>query len=334
MNTILSTISLKAGWIKFKKVVLGIDENNEYGYEITGATGNKNAKHNHIIGKHPNFLIGLREKWENADSANTKAIEHVNDRRLQAEARQYIDKLDNGEYFNPDRSLKQEFYSDWKKTNGNKYAREAFAELIGYDSENVDENTFNSTLLQAYRNGDLMATYMTWAVDYNDDEQEIGFVMRDLQGLAQAKGTEVKGLVDQAAAGAPGFAQISEKLEADATASAEVRAERFFGFSCDQLCMLTKNVDQATQAAAGIADQNYCDVPGTFIIGKFRCQGGASTPVEGSSSQHRNAMTCEVMEGVTETEGYFFAAAKEWVEVVEGEVSDSLSADFRAAMGQ
>ena len=184
----------EAGWIKFKKVVLGIDENNEYGYEITGATGNKNAKHNHIIGKHPNFLIGLREKWENADSANTKAIEHVNDRRLQAEARQYIDKLDNGEYFNPDRSLKQEFYSDWKKTNGNKYAREAFAELIGYDSENVDENTFNSTLLQAYRNGDLMATYMTWAVDYNDDEQEIGFVMRDLQGLAQAKGTEVKGL--------------------------------------------------------------------------------------------------------------------------------------------
>jgi len=184
----------EAGWIKFKKVVLGIDENNEYGYEITGATGNKDAKHNRIIGKHPNFLIGLREKWENADSANTKAIEHVNDRRLQAEARPYIDKLANGSYFNPDRSLKQEFYSDWQKTNGNKYAREAFAELIGYDSDNVDENTFNSTLLQAYRNGDLMATYMTWAVDYNDDQQEIGFIMKDLQGLAQVKGTEVKGL--------------------------------------------------------------------------------------------------------------------------------------------
>jgi hypothetical protein len=184
----------EAGWIKYKKVVLGIDENNPHGYEITGATGNKNAKHNRIIGKHPNFLIGLREKWENADSANTKAIEHVNDRRLQAEARPYIDKLANGSYFNPDRSLKQEFYSDWQKTNGNKYAREAFAELIGYDSENVDENTFNSTLVQSYRNGDLMATYMTWAVDYNDDQQEIGFIMRDLQGLAQAKGTEVKGL--------------------------------------------------------------------------------------------------------------------------------------------
>ena len=184
----------EAGWIKYQKVVLGIDENNPYGYEITGATGNKNAKHNRIIGKHPNFLIGLREKWEKADSANTKAIEHVNDRRLQAEAKPYIDKLANGSYFNPDRSIKQEFYSDWQKTNGNKYAREAFAELIGYDSENVDENTFNSTLLQAYRNGDLMATYMTWAVDYNDDQQEIGFIMRDLQGLAQARGTEVKGL--------------------------------------------------------------------------------------------------------------------------------------------
>ena len=184
----------EAGWIKFQKVVLGIDENNPHGYEITGATGNKNAKHNRIIGKHPNFLIALREKWENADSANTKAIEHVNDRRLQAEAKPYIDKIDSGYYFNPDRSIKQEFYSDWQKTNGNKYAREAFAELIGYDSENVDENTFNSTLLQSYRNGDLMATYMTWAVDYNDDQQEIGFIMKDLQGLAQARGTEVKGL--------------------------------------------------------------------------------------------------------------------------------------------
>ena len=184
----------EAGWIKYQKVVLGIDENNEYGYEITGATGNKNAKHNRIIGKHPNFLIGLREAWEKADSSNLRAIEHVNDRRLQAEAKEYITKLENGSYFNPDRSLKQEFYSDWQKTNGNKYAREAFAELIGYDSENVDENTFNSTLLQSYRNGDLMATYMTWAVDYNDDEQEIGFIIKDLQGLAQAKGTEVKGL--------------------------------------------------------------------------------------------------------------------------------------------
>ena len=184
----------EAGWIKYQKVVLGIDENNPHGYEITGATGNKNAKHNRIIGKHPNFLIALREKWEKADNANTKAIEHVNDRRLQAEAKEYIIKLQNGSYFNSDRSLKQEFYSDWQKTNGNKYAREAFAELIGYDSENVDENTFNSTLLQAYRNGDLMATYMTWAVDYNDDQQEIGFIMKDLQGLAQARGTEVKGL--------------------------------------------------------------------------------------------------------------------------------------------
>ena len=184
----------EAGWIKYQKVVLGIDENNPYGYEITGATGNKNAKHNRIIGKHPNFLIGLREKWEAADNSNTKALEHVNDRRLQAEARPYIDKIDSGYYFNPDRSIKQEFYSDWQKTNGNKYAREAFGVMIGYDADNIDQNTFNSTLLQAYRNGDLMATYMTWAVDYNDEKQAIGFIIKDLQGLAQARGTEVTGL--------------------------------------------------------------------------------------------------------------------------------------------
>ena len=100
----------------------------------------------------------------------------------------------SGYYFNPDRSIKQEFYSDWQKTNGNKYAREAFGVMIGYDADNIDQNTFNSTLLQAYRNGDLMATYMTWAVDYNDEKQAIGFIIKDLQGLAQAKGTEVTGL--------------------------------------------------------------------------------------------------------------------------------------------
>ena len=184
----------EAGWIKYQQVVLGITDETPFGYEITGATGNKTAKHNRIIGKHPNFLIGLREAWEAADSSNTKAIAHVNDRRLQAEARPYIDKLNNGSYKNADNSIKPEFYADWQKTNGNKYAREAFGELIGYDSENVDVNTFNSTLLQSYRSGDIMAAYMTWATDYSDDKQEIGFIMRDLQELARVRGTEVKGL--------------------------------------------------------------------------------------------------------------------------------------------
>ena len=189
-----SRFSGEAGWIKYQQVVLGITDESPNGYEITGATGNKTAKHNRIIGKHPNFLIGLREAWEKADRSNTKALEHVNDRRLQAEAKPYILKLNNGSYKNVDGSIKPEFYSDWQRTNGNKYAREAFGELIGYDSENVDENTFNSTLLQSYRSGDIMAAYMTWATDYSDETQEIGFIMRDLGELARSRGTEVKGL--------------------------------------------------------------------------------------------------------------------------------------------
>ena len=39
-----------------------------------------------------------------------------------------------------------------------------------------------------------MGAYMTWATDYSDDKQEIGFIMRDLQELARVRGTEVKGL--------------------------------------------------------------------------------------------------------------------------------------------
>ena len=83
----------EAGYMFAEKILLGIDENNPDGYEIVNAQGNKNAKHNKISGKNPNYRIRLRAAWEAADSANTKNIEYVNDRRLQAEAIIYKDRI-------------------------------------------------------------------------------------------------------------------------------------------------------------------------------------------------------------------------------------------------
>ena len=37
----------------------------------------------------------------------------------------------------------------------------------------------------------MMNVYSAWATSYTDDKQDIGFVMRDLSGLAQSMGVEV-----------------------------------------------------------------------------------------------------------------------------------------------
>ena len=171
-------------------------------------------------------------------------------------------------------------------------------------------------------------------------EAETGVNIADIAKSAtselEAARTEVKGLVSEAAGKlSPGFAAIHEKIEGDAANAAKTAAESYVGFSCDKLCMLTKRVDQGLQQDVGLApNQNYCELPDTFIIGRFRCMGGASTPVEGSNTQHRNGMACTVMEGLEEagsTEEYMMAAMEGWVTIAEGEMSDAIAADYGAA---
>ena len=185
----------EAGFLYAQKVLLGIDENNQDGFEITGATGNKNAKHNRISGKNPNYLIRLRAAWEAADSANTKNIEHVNDRRLQAEAIVYRDRVntvdkDGNTYYTDANGIKDVFWQDWKSVNGNKYARQYMAGMIGFAAGDVNTNTLNSNLVQALKNGRDLDTYMIWASSYSDEKQEIGFITKNLQELAASFGVE------------------------------------------------------------------------------------------------------------------------------------------------
>jgi len=163
-----------------------------FGYEINGATGNKEAKYNRILGKFPNLEEELREHWAAEDQKTQKAIERINDRRLQFEAKPYRDKLNQGVYKNQTGTgFNEEFWNDWAKTNGNQYARNIFGEAIGYATGNIDQNTLTSTLVQEYKRGNMMSVYSAWATSYTDDKQDIGFVMRDLSGLAQSMGVEV-----------------------------------------------------------------------------------------------------------------------------------------------
>ena len=186
----------EAGFIHAQKVLLGIDENNPNGYEIVNAQGNKNAKHNKISGKNANYLIRLRDAWEAADTANTTNIEHVNDRRLQAEAIVYKnrinDKFEDGStyYVDANGRIKDVFWQDWKSANGNKYARQYMAGMIGFASGDVDTSTLNSNLVQALRQGRDLETYMIWASSYSDEKQNIGFITQGLQELASSFGVE------------------------------------------------------------------------------------------------------------------------------------------------
>ena len=186
----------EAGYMFAEKILLGIDENNPNGYEIVNAQGNKDAKHNKISGKNPNYRIRLRDAWEAADSANTANIEHVNDRRLQAEAIVYKDRINekyedgSSYYVDANGQIKDVFWSDWKGANGNKYARQYMAGMIGFAAGDVDTNTLNSNLVQALRQGRDLETYMIWASSYSDEKQNIGFITEGLRELASSFGVE------------------------------------------------------------------------------------------------------------------------------------------------
>ena len=57
----------------------------------------------------------------------------------------------------------------------------------------IDENTVTSTIVQAYKNGDSRLVYHAWAA-LPDEQQKIGFIYDDLNGLAQAQGVEIQDL--------------------------------------------------------------------------------------------------------------------------------------------
>ena len=169
--------------------VMGVTPENPNGYLIPGA--DKDTPKNHILAKFPYLKQELADDFAERFRKKEQDQNTLNKARLQNDALKYQQRMNDGYYKdNPDA-----FFSDWEASNGNQYARELFAGSLGFKSQYINAETLSSTIVQAYKNGDMRLVYHAWAA-LPDEQQKIGFIYDDLNGLAQAQGVQFEDLDD------------------------------------------------------------------------------------------------------------------------------------------
>ena len=169
--------------------VMGVTPESPDGYLIPGA--DKDSPKNHILAKFPYLKQELADDFAERFRKKEKDQETLNKARLQTDALKYQQRMNDGYYKdNPDA-----FFADWEASNGNQYAREIFAGSLGFKSQYINAETLSSTIVQAYKNGDMRLVYHAWAA-LPDEQQKIGFIYDDLNGLAQAVGVQFEDLDD------------------------------------------------------------------------------------------------------------------------------------------
>ena len=169
--------------------VMGVTPESPDGYLIPGA--DKDSPKNHILAKFPYLKQELADDFAERFRKKEKDQETLNKARLQNDALKYQQRMNDGYYKeNPDA-----FFADWEASNGNQYARELFAGSLGFKSQYINAETLSSTIVQAYKNGDMRLVYHAWAA-LPDEQQKIGFIYDDLNGLAQAVGVQFEDLDD------------------------------------------------------------------------------------------------------------------------------------------
>tara|TARA_B100002019_G_scaffold87142_1_gene75481 strand:- start:1849 stop:4302 length:2454 start_codon:yes stop_codon:yes gene_type:complete len=169
--------------------VMGVTPESPDGYLIPGA--DKDTPKNHILAKFPYLKQELADDFAERFRKKTKDQETLNKARLQNDALKYQQRMNDGYYKeNPDA-----FFADWEASNGNQYARELFAGSLGFKSQYINAETLSSTIVQAYKNGDMRLVYHAWAA-LPDEQQKIGFIYDDLNALAQAQGVQFEDLDD------------------------------------------------------------------------------------------------------------------------------------------
>ena len=169
---------------QYMEEIFGVTVENPDGYLIPGA--DKDTPRNRILGKFPNLRAEMEEAFAEEYREKRRNQETLTKARQSSTAVQYQEKLDSGYYKqNPD-----EFWTDWNASNGNPAARQVFAGSLGFNSKYVDEGTLTSTIVQNYKAGNLAEVYSAWA-GLPDEEQEIGFIVKDLKELAKIKGLTV-----------------------------------------------------------------------------------------------------------------------------------------------
>ena len=91
-----------------------------------------------------------------------------------------------------------EFWKVWASNKGNKYANQLLSNYIGLGGDNID---YHSNIIQAYRAGDIVGVMNAYAI--MDDKGELGpkdqnleYIVQNLEGLATYFNTDVTGLDD------------------------------------------------------------------------------------------------------------------------------------------
>lgn len=169
--------------------VMGVTPESPNGYLIPGA--DKDTPKNHILAKFPYLKQELADDFAERFRKKEQDQNTLNKARLQNDALKYQQRMNDGYYKeNPDA-----FFADWEASNGNQYARELFAGSLGFKSQYINAETLSSTIVQAYKNGDMRLVYHAWAA-LPDEQQKIGFIYDDLNGLAQAVGVQFEDLDD------------------------------------------------------------------------------------------------------------------------------------------
>jgi hypothetical protein len=174
---------------EFLEHVMGVTPEHVNGYLIPGA--DKDTPKNRILAKFPYLRDELAEKFGTQFDKKQDAQKKINRIRQQSDALKYQQRMNEGFYKeNPDA-----FFEDWEASNGNSYAREIFAGSLGFKSEYIDEYTLTDTIVQNYKNGDMWGVYHAWAA-LPDEQQKIGFIYDDLNGLAKHRGVQFQDLDD------------------------------------------------------------------------------------------------------------------------------------------
>jgi len=186
------SLGTESGWERYKEDILGVTEDNQYGYIIPG--GDATKKTDRILGKFPFLEAEMKEKWFTQNKKTIEAMAAVKDEELKAIGNQIQARINNKEFVGQ-MGYDGEFWKVWADNKGNKYVNEIMGARIGLSGENID---FNDAIVQSIRDGSIEEIMNAWAMmDENGGsakDQRTAFAVKNLQGLANYFNVNVEAL--------------------------------------------------------------------------------------------------------------------------------------------
>ena len=186
------SLGTESGWERYKEDILGVTENNQYGYVIPG--GNPTKKTDRILAKFPFLEAQMKEEWFDQNKKTIEAIKATKDEELKAIGNQIQARIKKKEFVGQ-MDYEGEFWKVWESNKGNKYVNQIMGARIGLSGENIN---FNDAIVQSIRDGSIEEIMNAWAMmDENGGspkDQRSAFAVKSLQGLANYFNVNVEAL--------------------------------------------------------------------------------------------------------------------------------------------